>query len=86
MPKARAYTPENVEAQIAAGYAPLTDPSDDLYRTSVQISELNALNASLAMIRYKQWRGFYFLEGPREHLVFEVRDLKVVDDGAPDAD
>ena len=29
------------------------------YRTFVQIAELNALNAALAVIRYKQLRGFY---------------------------
>lgn len=29
------------------------------YRVLVQIAELNALNAALAVMRYKQWRGFY---------------------------
>lgn len=32
---------------------------DNAYRVFVQIAELNALNAALAVIRYKQLRGFY---------------------------
>ena len=44
--------------------------------TNIQISELNALNACLAVIRFKQLRGFYFEEVPYYHLVMEVGDLK----------
>ena len=56
--------------------APLVDGRDDEYRTNIQISELNALNACLAVIRFKQLRGFYFEEIPYYHLLFEVGDLK----------
>jgi hypothetical protein len=31
----------------------------DAYRTYVQISELNAINAAIAVIKYKQLKGFY---------------------------
>lgn len=31
----------------------------DAYRSNIQIAELNALNASLAVIRWKKFRGFY---------------------------
>lgn len=58
--------------------APLTDSPDDLYKTNIQIGELNALNACLAVIRFKQIRGFYFEEIPLYHLLFEVGDLKIV--------
>jgi hypothetical protein len=58
--------------------APLADNTDDLYKTNIQISELNALNACLAVVRYKQLRGFYFEEEPYYHLLFEIGDLKVV--------
>lgn len=34
-------------------------PNEGAYRVFVQISELNALNATMAVIRYKQFRGFY---------------------------
>lgn len=58
--------------------APLADNPDDLYKTNIQISELNALNACLAVIKFKQLRDFYFEEIPYHHLLFEVGDVKIV--------
>lgn len=58
--------------------APLTDSPDDIYKTNIQIGELNALNACLAVMRFKQLRGFYFEEISHYHLLFEVGDLKMV--------
>ena len=60
------------------GLAPLVDSPDDLYQTNIQISELNALNACLAVIRFKQLRGFYFEEIPYYHLLLELGDLQIV--------
>jgi hypothetical protein len=57
--------------------APLTDNDEDLYRANIQIAELNALNACLAVIKFKQLRGFYSEELPHYHLLFEVRDFGV---------
>lgn len=37
----------------------LSDNPDDIYRRNVQLAELNAMNACLAVVRYKQLRGFY---------------------------
>jgi hypothetical protein len=40
--------------------APLSDPGvDDDYDHNVQISELNALNAAMAVLKWKKLRGFY---------------------------
>jgi hypothetical protein len=64
--------------------AELADTPADLYRTNIQIGELNALNACLAVIRFKQLRGFYFEEIPHYHLLFEVGDLKVVGESKVD--
>ncbi len=58
--------------------APLTDGPDDIYKTNIQIGELNALNASLAVLRFKQLRGFYFEETPWEHLLFDLSDFTIV--------
>ncbi len=58
--------------------APLSDGPDDIYKTNIQISELNALNACLAVIKYKQFRGFYFEENPYHHLLFEIGDMKII--------
>lgn len=79
-----------------AQLAEMTDGGEDLYRSNIQIGELNALNACLALARYKQLRGFYVdaVDGP--HLLFDVTDLRTVaidpandttadnDDGGPD--
>lgn len=58
--------------------APLTDNEEDLYKTNIQIAELNALNACLSVIKFKQLRGFYCEELPRYNLLFEVQDFGVV--------
>lgn len=58
--------------------APEHQTTDDIYKTSIQISELNAMNACLAVIRFKQLRGFYSEELPFYNLAFEICDLKIV--------
>ena len=72
------YSAEHARIIRDKTLAPLVDAPDDEYRTNVQISELNALNACLAVIRFKQIRGFYFEEIPYYHLLLEVGDLRVV--------
>lgn len=72
------YSSEDGQMLQSMGLAPLTDRPDDLYQTNIQIAELNALNAALAVIRFKQLRGFYFEEVPHYHLLFEIGDLKIV--------
>jgi uncharacterized protein DUF6791/ThiF family protein len=72
------YSAEDGERVRAKGLAELKDQPDDLYRANIQIGELNALNAVLAIIRFKQLRGFYFEEISYYHLLFEIGDLKVV--------
>ncbi len=66
--------------------AELADGPEDLYRTNIQIGELNALNASLAVIRFKQLRGFYHEEFPYFHVLFEVGDMKIVGQAVDDED
>lgn len=66
--------------------SPLTDNEDDLYKTNIQIAELNALNACLAVIKYKQLRGFYCEELPHYNLLFEVQDFGVASETKIDQD
>lgn len=72
------YSAEHGQKVRETGLADMSDQPDDIYRTNIQISEINALNACLAVIRFKQLRGFYFAETPYYHLVLEICDLKVV--------
>jgi len=53
---------------------------EDLYRTNIQTGELNALNACMAVIRFKQLRGFYVEEFQSYHLLFGIGDLKIVEE------
>jgi hypothetical protein len=39
--------------------AEMNDTPKNVYRANIQVGELNALNASLALIRYKQLIGVY---------------------------
>jgi hypothetical protein len=80
------YSVEDSREMRDKGFAPLTDNPNDLYRANIQISELNALNASLAIIRFKQLRGFYLEESPYYNLVFEICDLKTVSESKIDED
>jgi len=80
------YSAEHGQKVRDKALAELADPSNDLYRTNIQIGELNALNACLAVIRFKQLRGFYFEELPYYNLLFEVGDLKIVAESKFDED
>ncbi len=72
------YSAEHGHKVRDKGLAPLVDSEGDLYRTNIQIAELNALNACLAVMKFKQLRGFYCEELPHYHLLFEVSDLGIV--------
>ena len=69
------YPPERAAELRDRRLAPLFDDPNDIYRNNIQIGELNALNACLAVIRFKQLRGFYFDEEQFYHCLFELNDL-----------
>jgi molybdopterin/thiamine biosynthesis adenylyltransferase len=72
------YYPSDQGEEIRArNHAEQADAPDDEYRANIQISELNALNAALAVLRYKQVRGFYVDDGNLVHSLFDVTDLKL---------
>jgi hypothetical protein len=77
------YSAENAEKIRQMGLAEMSDAPDDIYRVNIQTGELNALNACLAVMRFKQVRGFYLEESPYYHLLMEVGDLKVVGEAEP---
>ena len=73
--RATYYSIENAVDVRDLRLAEMVDDPDDIYRTNVQISELNALNASIALIRYKQLRGFYVDDNKFYHLLMSVEGL-----------
>jgi len=72
------YSKENGESVRQMKLADEADDPNDIYRTNVQIGELNALNACLAVIKFKQLRGFYLEADSPFHLLFDLSDLKIV--------
>ena len=47
---------------------------DDLYKTNIQIAELNALNAALAIIKWKKMCGFYIDQEHEHHSVYSISE------------
>lgn len=86
MMRATYYSVERGQKVREKKLAEEMDRDNDLYRTNIQISELNALNACLAVIRFKQLRGFYFEEIPAYHHLFEIGDFKIVGESEFDED
>jgi hypothetical protein len=74
-------TPEQREHVWAKKRIPFTDgDSNNEYAQNIQIAELNALNAALAVIKWKKLRGFYLdLEG-EHHSTYTIDGNAVVND------
>lgn len=72
------FPPEQAQHLRDMQLAELHDAPDNIYRTNIQIGELNALNAALAVIRYKQVRGFYVADEGLLQLLFRVSDMKII--------
>lgn len=51
---------------------PASDGDDDLYATNIQVADLNALNAVLAVIRWKKLAGFYNDLGGEHHSTYSL--------------
>jgi molybdopterin/thiamine biosynthesis adenylyltransferase len=74
--RATYYAAENATKVRDMQLAEMADDPDDIYRRNVQIAELNALNATVAVIRYKQLRGFYVDDSACYHLLMGVENLR----------
>lgn len=75
MIRATFYDRETAKDVLTKQLAPLTDAPDDVYQNNIQISELNALNACLAVIKYKQLRGFYVDDNAYYHMLLSLNDF-----------
>lgn len=66
-------TPAMREHVHAKARIPLVgSDDDDLYRSTIQVADLNRLAATLAVIQYKQLRGFYADTEAEYHSVYAV--------------
>jgi hypothetical protein len=67
--KVTAYLPGD---QIELPKAPALPPGEDDYSSNIQIAELNALNAALAVIRWKRYLGFFATHTVSNHTVYKL--------------
>lgn len=77
------FLPETAAAVRAQRHATEVDEPENVYRSNIQIAELNALNAALAVIKFKQLRGFYRADLPAAHHIFSVADMKTFEVARP---
>jgi hypothetical protein len=81
--RASYYSTETAAKVRDMQLAEMADLPDDMYRQNVQTGELNALNAVLAIMRFKQLRGFYFNGAPWCNLLFELGETKTFSEPEP---
>jgi len=65
------------ERTINTGYLPTIDAKEDEYRKQGQIAELNALNAAVAVIRFKQHFGLFARVDDSVWYTFETASFDV---------
>ncbi|GAA4924615.1 ThiF family adenylyltransferase [Mucilaginibacter defluvii] len=65
-----------------SGKLPGTDDDDNEYATNIQIAELNAMNAMLAVIKWKKLSGIYADVGGEHHSSYLVTTSKIINDDA----
>lgn len=70
---------DHVENRISFG----TATGGDEYASNIQIAELNALNASLAVIRWKKLRGIYADLEQEHHSTYAIDGNHLVNEDAP---
>ena len=66
---------EHIEARI-----PFTDEGENEYNKNIQIVELNAINAAIAVIKWKKYFNFYHDLTAEHHSVYETNINKVIND------
>lgn len=78
------FASELADGIVSKNLVPMTDLPDDVYRNNIQISELNALNACLAIIKYKQLKGFYADDRNYYHLLYTIDNSTIMGEDGKD--
>ncbi|MES2651083.1 MAG: ThiF family adenylyltransferase [Bacteroidota bacterium] len=70
-----------IEKLISKGRISFSEGNeDDEYGQNIQIAELNALNASLAIIKWKKICGFYYDIDKEMHSLYSIDDNSIIND------
>ena len=76
----RVTTGTSETGTAALAVIPLVDDDNDLYSRNIQIADLNALNAVLAVIKWKKLKEFYLdLEGEHES-IYQINGNKLINE------
>lgn len=81
----RTVTSVPAHRELAHDRIPLHALPDDDYDRNIQIADLNALNAVLAVIRWKKLVGFYADTGHEHSSAMIVERNKIINDDITDA-
>lgn len=65
------------ESTVGTAFLPGSDPAGGEYRRQGQIAELNALNAALAVVRFKQYFAIYDRLDEATSIIFETSSFEV---------
>ncbi|WP_101758658.1 hypothetical protein [Oceanicoccus sp. KOV_DT_Chl] len=77
--------PEGLSDEVRnKSWATESEDPGNMYKSNIQIGELNALNACLAVFRFKQLRGFYCSNGEFLNTIFNIRSSNLVREGIED--
>lgn len=70
---------DHVRARVPGAAA----DGDDAYARNIQIADLNALNAALAVVKWKKLRGFYRDLGQEYHATYTIDTSALINDDHP---
>ena len=71
-------TGTNQERAVDQSFIPCSDPEENEYDFNVQVADMNALNALLAVIRFKKILGFYKDFENSQYYVYALFDNSIV--------
>lgn len=69
---------EHINTKGRISYRDLEE--EDVYHQNIQIAELNALNAALAIIKWKKIIGFYYSADKEQHSIYSIDDNSIIND------
>ena len=76
----RATTATKIKRDHVYQRIAFSDKGDDEYNTNIQIAEMNALNAALAVIKWKKLFGFYHDMENEHNSVFNINNNQLVNE------
>ena len=62
---------------------PMAGDADALYRSNIQVADLNMLAGTLAVIQYKQLRGFYLDTEAEYHAIYSTDGNAIINEDHP---